>query len=78
MMLRRLYIKFKIWRIQSQIKDIVSETNLFWVSLVSLNVKHDAKMDVDKMFNIFVVKQAEKKKNLLKELKRLQNILNDL
>lgn len=78
MILRRLYIKFKIWRIQSQIKNIASETNLFWVSLVSISIKYDTKFDVDKAYKVFLNSQLEKKKKLLQELKILKDILDNI
>lgn len=78
MFIRRLYIKFKIWRIQSQINNIIPEINLFYVGLVSLNAKYDNKLDIEKMLTTFVTKQEEKKRYLLNELKSLKNILDNL
>ena len=55
MFFRRLYIKWKIWRIQSQIDDIPSQLNYYWVSLLTMNIRHcDGKLDIDKFYGIFL------------------------
>ena len=75
-MFRRLYIKYKIWRLQSQVNYILSETKYYWVSLMSMSIRHyDNKMDVEKIFNDFVKQQIIKKKSLLQEIEKLKKSL---
>ena len=79
MFFRRLYIKWKIWRIQSQIDDIPSQLNYYWISLLTMNIRHcEGKLDIDKFYGIFYKEQIDKKKRLQKELENCKKILSEL
>lgn len=78
-MFRRLYIIFKIWRIKSQIEDISSDSNYYLISLMSANIRYQiSEKDIEKLYSDYLKIQTERKKDLVKELKNLKNILDNL
>ncbi len=79
MWFRRLYIRYKIWSVQSKIKNISSEIDFYLINLVTLNIKYlDGKADIEKIYSNFLNIQKQKKRSLLQELENLKIILKKL
>ena len=55
MFFRRLYIKWKIWRIQSEIDGIPTQLNFYWINLNTLNIRYyEGKLDVQDLYRLFI------------------------
>ena len=76
MFFRRLYIKWKIWRIQSEIDGIPTQLNFYWINLNTLNIRYyEGKLDVQDLYRLFIKQQIERKKKLQEEVENLKNTL---
>lgn len=60
-MFKRLYIRWKIWRLESRINSIYSDIVTYKVFVATMNVKYyNGKLDVEEMYNTYVGKQIDR------------------
>ena len=77
-MLRKLHIKYKIWRTKSRIENIVSDLIYYKYSLILENAKCFNKINIQEMFNEYAKDQIIKIRNLKEKLKLLDNQLEKI
>ena len=60
-MFKRLYIRWKIWRLESKINSIYSDIVTYKVFVATMNVKYyNGKLDVEDMYNNYIGKQIDR------------------
>lgn len=77
-MFRRWYIKFKIWNLERELKDLSSEVDFFWINLAVRNIRYyENKLDVESMYKDFIKQQKERAKEVKKKIETLKKSIED-
>ena len=76
-MLRRLYIKFKIWNLKRELESLSSDLDFYWINLSARNIRYyDSKMDVESMYKEFLKHQQIRRKELKEKIEILKKMLD--
>jgi hypothetical protein len=78
-MLKKLFIRFKIWRLYREIRNIKLEIDIYYVNLNSRNLRFfSGKLNIDEKFNEYLKIQKEEVKRLSRHIEILKNKLKSL
>lgn len=77
-MFRRWYIKFKIWNLERELKDLSSDIDFFWINLAVRNIRYyESKLDVESLCKDFIKQQKKNRKDIEEKIKILKKILEN-
>jgi len=75
-MFRRWYIKFKIWNLEKELKDISSDVDFYWINLASRNIRYfDSKLDIESLYKDFLLQQKRRRKEVKEKIEILKKSL---
>ena len=78
-MLKKLFIRFKIWRLYREIRNIKLDIDIYYVNLNSRNLRFfSGKLNIDEKFNEYLKIQKEEIKRLVRHIEILKNKLKSL
>ena len=78
-MLKKLFIRFRIWRLTREIRNIKLEMDIHYVNLNSRNLRFfSGKLNIDEKFNDYLKIQREEIKRLIRQIELLKNKLKSL
>jgi hypothetical protein len=78
-MLKKLFIRFRIWRLYREIRNIKLEIDIYYVNLNSRNLRFfSGKLNIDEKFNEYLKIQKEEVKRLARHIEILKNKLKSL
>jgi len=78
-MLKKLFIRFRIWRLTREIRNIRLEMDIYYVNLNSRNLRFfSGKLNIDEKFNDYLKIQREEIKRLIRQIELLKNKLKSL
>jgi hypothetical protein len=78
-MLKKLFIRFRIWRLYREIRNIKLEIDIYYVNLNSRNLRFfSGKLNIDEKFNEYLKIQKEEVKRLSRHIEILKNKLKSL
>lgn len=78
-MLKKLFIRFRIWRLKKEIQNIKLEIDIYYVNLNSRNLRFfSGKLNIDEKFNEYLKIQKEEVKRLVRHIELLKNKLKSL
>ena len=78
-MLKKLFIRFRIWRLYREIRNIKLEIDIYYVNLNSRNLRFfSGKLNIDEKFNEYLKIQKEEVKRLYRHIEILRSKLKSL
>jgi Trm5-related predicted tRNA methylase len=78
-MLKKLFIRFRIWRLYREIRNIKLDIDIYYVNLNSRNLRFfSGKLNIDEKFNEYLKIQKEEVKRLARHIEILKNKLKSL
>lgn len=78
-MLKKLFIRFRIWRLNREVRNIKLEIDIYYVNLNSRNLRFfSGKLNIDEKFNEYLKIQKEEVKRLVRHIELLKNKLKSL
>lgn len=78
-MLKKLFIRFRIWRLYREIRNIKLEIDIYYVNLNSRNLRFfSGKLNIDEKFNEYLKIQKEEVKRLARHIEILRSKLKSL
>ena len=78
-MLKKLFIRFRIWRLYREIRNIKLEIDIYYVNLNSRNLRFfSGKLNIGEKFNEYLKIQKEEVKRLSRHIEILKNKLKSL
>jgi hypothetical protein len=78
-MLKKLFIRFRIWRLHREIRNIKLEIDIYYLNLSSRNLRFfSGKLNIDEKFNEYLKIQKEEVKRLVRHIELLKNKLKSL
>jgi len=78
-MLKKLFIRFRIWRLTREIRNIRLEMDIYYINLSSRNLRFfSGKLNIDEKFNDYLKIQREEIKRLIRQIELLKNKLKSL
>lgn len=78
-MLKKLFIRFRIWRLHREIRNIKLDIDIYYLNLNSRNIRFfSGKLNIDEKFKEYLKIQKEEVKRLSKQIELLRNKLKSL
>lgn len=78
-MLKKLFIRFRIWRLNREIRNIKLEIDIYYVNLNSRNLRFfSGKLNIDEKFNEYLKIQKEEIKRMIRQIEILKSKLKSL